>query len=159
VECVHPAARALMRESWLLSCADDAAPLGIDTGADTLSAFREWRPTHTTVDPVVFLRQLLRAWEVPDRDWNLLDPVVLERQLTSKEFAILTRDDTAIATAFAQLVVEGAVSRRVAQRALVALKRQGEAVVIRFRGWRDPHERQRQLRVMQSVVEQAQRVG
>jgi uncharacterized protein YfeS len=150
----HPVARSLMLDPWFWSIADDGSPLGNDTGADTLAAFREWRPTHTVVDPLALLRQLLRGWQVPDRDWRLLEPAALEHALPRRHYAILTRDDTAIALAFAQLVEEGRVSRMVRDRALLAVRRQSLPVVIAFRGWVDPAERKERLARMESVLNQ-----
>ena len=66
IASAHRVARALMTESWLWNLCDDGAPLGSDTGADTLSAFREWRRRHRTADPSAFQAQLLQDWEVPD---------------------------------------------------------------------------------------------
>jgi uncharacterized protein YfeS len=144
-----------MQEDWLWNIADENSPLGNDTGADALAAFREWRPRHRGADPVRVLASLLSGWEVPDRDWGLLDPLALQAALPKRHFEILTRDDTAIAVA--QLVEEGIVSPALRDKALLALQRQADPIVVHFRGWVDPGERQRRLRTMRSVIEQATR--
>jgi len=150
-----PAARAITAPGWLWRVCDDGAPLGSDTGADTLSAFKAWRRRHKSHDPLAFEHDLLTEWEVADQDWEVLDIPTLERMLPQDHFNVLTRDDVAIATAFSELFVDGRVSRPVLERAILAIRRQSLSAVVEFRGWADPEDRTSRLQAMRSILERA----
>lgn len=154
-ERAHARARGLMVEPWFWDVCDGDSPFGNDTGADTLSFFREWRVKHPRKEPVAFLTSLLRQWEVRDTDWATMDGEALRRVLPTDHFHVLTRDDTVIAVAFAQFALEGVVNPVVRERALIAVRRQALPEVIAFRGWVDPQERLKRLSRMKSVLEKA----
>jgi len=149
----HPRARQLLTEPFFWSIADDGAPLGNDTGADTLAFYRQWRadqPHGLTQD---FIRDTLAGWEVENADWLLLDEAPLQRALEHDHFSVLTRDDFMIALAFAQLVLDGKVDSQVREMALYSLRRQATDVVIAFRGWTEVEERRTRLAQMQRALE------
>src|SRR4051812_35428215 len=106
-ENAHPRARQLLTEPFFWSIADDGAPLGNDTGADTLAFYRQWRGEHPAASTQDFSRDILADWEVEDADWLLLDEALLQEALDEEHYSVLTRDDFMIALAFAQLVLEG----------------------------------------------------
>lgn len=151
-DSAHPVARTLLTESFLWSTADEGAPLGSDTGADTLAAFREWRETHPKTNPRFFLSELLREWGVESSPFGELREEKLAGVLRDDHFNVLTQDDTVIALAFAQLVLEGTVEESVREQALNAIRRQALASVIHFRGWSDPAERRDRLSIMAKVL-------
>src|SRR5690242_9614237 len=105
----HPRARQLLTEPFFWSIADDGAPLGNDTGADTLAFYRRWRADHPNRRTQDFVRDILASWEVENADWLLLDEALLRDALEADQFSVLTRDDFMIALAFAQLVLDGKV--------------------------------------------------
>jgi uncharacterized protein YfeS len=152
-ENAHPRASQLLTETFFWSIADDDAPLGNDTGADTLAFYRQWRSEHPTTSTQVFISDTLSGWEIEDADWDLLDEAELQRALDEEHFSILTRDDFMIALAFAQLVLEGRVEPQVRERAHHCVRRQATDAVISFRGWTDATERSSRLAQMQRVLE------
>lgn len=154
-ESAHPNARALLVEAWFWNVSDDDSPFGNDTGADTLSFFREWRAEHQRAEAEEFLEFLLGRWDVRNEGWECLDGPLLATTLPKNYFHILTRDDVAIAIAFGQLVLDGSIDRKIRQLALYALQRQLLPEVIRFRGWVDADERRQRLDRMKVIVEQS----
>jgi uncharacterized protein YfeS len=151
----HPKARQLLTEPFFWSIADDGAPLGNDTGADTLALYRQWRADHPDGHAEDFVRDTLAGWEVENVDWLLLDEALLKQGLEDNHFSVLTRDDFMIALAFAQLVLEGKVDAQVREMALYSVRRQATDAVISFRDWSDVTERRSRLVQMQSALEAA----
>ena len=152
-ENAHPRARRLLTEPFFWSIADDDAPLGNDTGADTLAFYRQWRTEHPSMSTQVFITDILSGWEVENADWVLADESLLRQALEEDHFSILTRDDFMIALAFAQLVLEGRVEPQVREMAHYSVRRQATDAVISFRGWTDATERRSRLAQMQRVLE------
>jgi uncharacterized protein YfeS len=152
-ENAHPRARELLTDPFFWSIVDDDAPLGNDTGADTLAFYRQWRSEHPTKSVQVFITDILSGWEVENADWLLLDETQLRQALDEEHFSILTRDDFMIALAFAQLVLEGRVEPEIREMAHHCVRRQATDAVISFRGWTDATERRSRLAQMQRVLE------
>ena len=153
-ESAHPNARRLLKADFYWDLGDDDSPFGNDTGCDTLEFYRAW--IRESDDDEDFLHQLFDEWEV---DWEAAAAIpddALADRLEEEEFDILTYDDVVVATAFAQLVLEGEPSRDMAALASRALARQALPAVIAFRGWADPAERSarcaQMLQVMQSAL-------
>ena len=144
-------ARAL--DPLLTSNTDGYGPVGSDTGADTLSMYRDWRKRrrkrHT------FLPRLIRGWELRDEGWGELDERRLRVELEAGHYQRLVGDDVAIAFAFAQLIVEGDVDPSDRTRALLAIERQGLPCVMKFRGWSEPPVRLRALAAMREALAEA----
>lgn len=151
----HPRARQLLTELFFWSIADDGAPLGNDTGADTLAFYRQWRADHPQGLTQDFIRDTLAGWEVENADWLLLDEAPLQQALEHGHFSVLTRDDFMIALAFAQLVLDGKVDAQVRKMALYSVRRQATDAVISFRDWADVTERRSRLARMQRALETA----
>jgi uncharacterized protein YfeS len=153
-EVAHPNAKRLLRAEFYWDVCDENSPFGNDTGADTLEFYRAWLEDRD--DDEDFLHQVFDEWEV---DWERAETIAdaeLEDRLEEEHFDILTYDDVIVATAFAQLVLEGNTSRDVAALAMRSLQRQSLPGVIAFRGWSDPIERKERcaqmLQVMQGAV-------
>jgi len=150
----HPVARKLLRDPFFWSIADDGAPLGSDTGADTLAFYCGWRAENPTTPAAAFVQKTLEGWEV-GASTESLDEHELKKALDEDHFSILTRDGFLIALAFAQLVLEGRVDPDIRTQALHSIQRQATEVVISFRGWVGPKERRSRSAKMQKALEAA----
>jgi uncharacterized protein YfeS len=149
-----PKARERLTEPFFWDEADENSPLGNDAGHDSGAHYRKWRRGKISHDPARFLKELLRAWEVEDADWGLLDAEVLRGRLERAWYHVLTRDDVVIGLAFAQMILEGRVHADVKRKALWAVERQALDAVIAFRGWSDAAERKKRLEQMRGVLSQ-----
>ncbi|MDP9194026.1 MAG: hypothetical protein M3P06_20210 [Acidobacteriota bacterium] len=144
-------ARALLDESFFWDIADEGAPLGSDTGSDTLAAFREWRREHPRANPERFLKDLLADWGVKTAVVNR-SAEGIATILEKDHFSLLTHDDAVVALAFAQLVLEGGIAPSIRERALAAAVRQQLPEVVAFRGWTSPGERVARLEAVRRVL-------
>src|SRR3954471_6771996 len=88
----HPKAQERLTEPFYWSALNDNSPLGNDRGHDTGALYRRWRRGKRKPNPIRFLKEMMRAWEVKDADWDLLDPAILQKQTDEGWFHILTRD-------------------------------------------------------------------
>lgn len=152
-EVAHPNAKRLLKDEFFWDICDEDSPFGNDTGADTLEFYRAW--IEESDDDEDFLHQISDEWEV---DWERAESIPdeeLKDSLEEEHFDILTYDDVVIAMAFAQLVLEGNISRDVAALAERSLKRQSRPDVIEFRDWTDPAERAQRCARMLEVVRSA----
>ena len=152
-EVAHPNAKRLLKDEFFWDACDEDSPFGNDTGADTLEFYRAW--IEESDDDEDFLHQLFDEWEV---DWERAESIPdgeLKGALEEEHFDILTYDDVVIAVAFAQLVLEGNISRDIAALATRSLKRQSLPDVIEFRGWAEPAERTKRCAQMLKVVQAA----
>ncbi|MDQ6786369.1 MAG: hypothetical protein M3033_06065 [Acidobacteriota bacterium] len=148
----HPNAVAILTDEFYWDCADDNSPFGNDTGADTLADFREWREQHPTANPIEFLNQLLEQWEVTNDFWNVTDSNEAQQLWKEDEFSFRLRDESVIALAFGQLLIEGKVDAEPKRRALLAIERQLLSTMIE--NWEDfAEERVDRLEKMKAVLE------
>jgi uncharacterized protein YfeS len=150
-ETAHASAREALAEDFFWDIADEGAPLGSDTGSDTLAAFREWREEHPRANPERFLKDLFAGWGVKVR--------VIKRSaesiataLQEDHFSLLAHDDAVIALAFAQFVLEGRIAVGIREEAIAAAERQKLPEVLAFRGWTNPDERILRLQAMKRVL-------
>lgn len=134
----------------LTSTTNGYGPVGSDTGADTLAHYRDWRKHKKRRE--TFLTRLFRGWELRDEGWDVLDENRIREQLADDSFQRLVGDDTVIAFAFSQLIVDGDVAADDRQRALWAIERQGLNCILEFRGWSDPKARLRALATMREAL-------
>ena len=152
-ETAHPQAAQSLTDEFFWDCTDENAPFGNDTGADTLAFFQVWRAEHPRSNPCEFLGEILReAFEVSDDDWNVVEPEQVRKLLDESEYDVFVRDDTVIAVAFGQVVLDGRVDAEIKRRAMLALQRQSLSVVIERRGWVSPQERIERVRRMREVL-------
>jgi uncharacterized protein YfeS len=150
----HPIARKRLIQPFLWHMADDASPLGNDTGADTLAYFRSWRAGNRFLSPNRFISRLLSDWQIDDADWEMLDSQKLKRRLKKKWTHIIIRDEVALAVAFAQIVLEGKLDAEVKKKALFAIKRQLLDTMMDFRNWSDRNEIIERFTTMQDILSQ-----
>lgn len=152
-ETAHPNAAQILTDEFFWDCMDENSPFGNDTGADALKFFREWRAAHTRANPLEFLGKILReVFEVPDAHWNVVELDQVRALLNDSEYDLSVRDDTVIAVAFGQIVLEGRVETEIKRRALLALQRQSLPAVIEHRGWVSPAARIERLERMREVL-------
>lgn len=152
-EEAHPNARRLLKDEFYWDVCDEDSPFGNDTGADTLEFYRAW--IEHSDDDEDFLHQLFDEWDVDWEDAQAVPAAELAQRLESDPFHILAYDDAVIATAFAQIVLEGNASRDMAMLAMRALERQALPEVIAFRGWSDPVERRERCGQMLEAMRHA----
>jgi uncharacterized protein YfeS len=155
-ENAHPAARAVMAQSFFWDCVDEDSPLGNDTGADVLAFFREWRSENPGTSPIDFLTELLRGWEVADTDWDVTDPERVVELQRADRFGFEHRDDAIIGLAFAQLVLEGTIDTEVLRRALLALRRQATPAALDSWPGEYRDERRTRLQIMERALRDSQ---
>jgi len=136
-------------------------PLASDTGSDVFGFYEDWR--RSDGDRGEFLSILLRKWEIEDAGWEELDEARIDNalqetrrgQLTREAFQMLTRDDAIIAFAFAQIILDGNLRFEDQRYAQVAVQRQKLERVMKFRGWREPLEREHALTLMEKALSAA----
>jgi uncharacterized protein YfeS len=128
----HPRARQLMADSMFWDIGNEVAPFGNDTGNDVLHDFYRWRKSHQTAQPLDFLSKAVRDAGVDDADWEVTDDISIRRVIANDDdrAAMFVRDESVIALAFGQLVLEGAIDDQLRRRAELALTRQGSAPVL-----------------------------
>jgi uncharacterized protein YfeS len=141
---------AVSLDPILTSTTNGYGPVGNDTGADTLAHYRDWRKRGKKRE--TFLPRLLQGWELRDDGWDELDEGRIRKQLADDSFQRLIGDDTVIAFAFAQLIIDGKVATEDRQRALRAIERQGMNCILEFRAWSDPKARVKALAIMREAL-------
>lgn len=149
----HPNARRLLKADFYWDVADDDSPFGNDTGWDTLEFYRAW--VRHSDDDEDFLHQIFDEWDIDWEEASAIPDRELGERLEEEHHDILVYDDVVIALAFAQLVLEGGISRDTAALAARALERQALPAMIDFRGWSDPAERSARCAEMREVVQSA----
>jgi uncharacterized protein YfeS len=123
-EDAHPRAAAALSDGFFWHTHDDGAPLGSETGADTLAAFRDFRAERPGEGPLVLLSELLQRWEIADAAWDAVNLGDVVEAGAEDEYSLLARDEVILALAFSQLVDEGRVDEEVRRRAVLATTRQ-----------------------------------
>ncbi len=121
---VHPRAAAVMVDDFWWDCVDATAPFGNDTGADTLAFYRQWYEHNPNGNPLEFLSELIEGWEVDDSHKLSVDTSTVQQRLDADTFSLMTFDEAAIATAFAEVLIRGDIDQGLRQLALVAIERQ-----------------------------------
>ncbi len=149
----HPTARKLLKDPFFWDIADDGAPLGNDTGADTLAHYREWRKKNPGKAVELPLLGILKEWDERTSGEASGDVEELRKVLEADGLEIVDNDDHVIALAFAQLVLEGTVESTLRKQALKAIRRESMEVVISYRGWVSEKERRTRLEKMRQALE------
>jgi uncharacterized protein YfeS len=120
----HPNAKALMLDDWLWDQSDEFTPFGNDAGSDALYLFKEWRSNNRKSEPAAFISVLEKKWGAPfthqvnETNYNKIK----DEAKTNIFYSEI--DKALIAIAFAQLVLEGHISKQSAEYAQKAIERQ-----------------------------------
>lgn len=149
----HPMARGYLQDDFFWDFYDDNSPLGNDTGADIFHHYQKWKIKNPQTNPIIFLEKIFISWELENKDWDLLEESKLRQKLERDTYNVLIRDDSVIAIAFSQIILEGNLNKKIRELALLAIKRQMSDIVINFRNWTDKQERRERLTKMQSVLQ------
>ncbi len=123
-EAAHPTARELLIDDFFWSTTDEGAPLGTDTGAETLAWLRARRVEEPTAGALQLLGELLQRWEVSDAHWDAVDAATVEAVGAEDEYGLLMRDEVVLALAFADLIEAGRIDPEIQRRARLAVARQ-----------------------------------
>ncbi len=120
----NPRAAAALTDAFFWDVDDDGAPLGSETGNETLALYRDWRDEHPDASTMTLLAELLARWEVADADWEATSAEAVAAAGEADEYSLLTRDEVILALAFAELIDEGHIDPEVQRRAVLATLRQ-----------------------------------
>lgn len=108
-EDYSPRAREVVPLPFLWEIADDFAPNGNDSGADTLELFREWNASHRDQSALVFLSKLMTQWEIdPDNPY--------ENDITSKVYR-----EMIVGLAFASAKLRGECEMKLRELSISAI--------------------------------------
>lgn len=140
----HPKAREALTDAFFWDTEDPGSPLGGDTGRDVLEAFRGAREEDPRGSVLTVLDEILASWEVANDSWDVVSESEVQAIGEEDEFSLLTRDETILALAFTQLVLEGRIEPEIRRRSLLALTRQTLPALLH--GWGD-QRLERALRV------------
>lgn len=83
LQTAHPRAKMLMADSFFWSPIEETAPFGNDSGWDASQGFREWRMRNRSGLPLLYLKELMTAWEFPSFDWYEMDTVKIRKFILS----------------------------------------------------------------------------
>lgn len=120
----HPNAARVLTDDFFWDVNDEGAPLGTETGAETLAAFRDFRAERPGEGPLVLLTELLARWEIADSGWDAVAVGEVVEAGEEDEYSLLSRDEVILGLAFSQLVEEGRIDAEVQRRAVLATVRQ-----------------------------------
>jgi uncharacterized protein YfeS len=151
-ENAHPNAQSLFSEEWYWDAIDDYAPFGNDTGADTLYFYSREVSRDPTLRGDRILDSLLHSWDMNPR-WEATDEDAVAKVLEVEPYGIDTSDDAAIAIAFAQILLFGAVEEESRDRALGAVARATLPSCLAQGGF--PEDRLMKLHHMKTVLTKA----
>ena len=153
----HPIAKLLMSDAFYWSPIEETAPFGSDDGADTYAGFADWRDTHKSDNPKVFLYEQIESWRYPIFDLNetifdKLKPYLKQNDLGTRFMSGIDAAITAIA--FGQLYLEGTVNKEFNVLAKSSIKR--ELIPEMLNLWGDSFKvtREIQLKKMLYVLNQ-----
>jgi uncharacterized protein YfeS len=76
-----PNARALMKEDFFWSPIDESGPFGSDGGSDAAYGFHIWRKTHSSISPIIYLKDLVGSWHYPEIAWDEMDTAKIGRYM------------------------------------------------------------------------------
>lgn len=157
IEKANPVAKQLMKEEFYWSPIEETAPFGSDDGADTYAGFANWRETHKTVNPKVFLKDQIDSWGYPTFDLNETNFDKLKTYLQQSDLG--TRymsgiDAAIVAVAFGQLYLEGTIDKDFKELAKTSISR--ELIPEMLNLWGDTYKtiRETQLKKMLAVLNQ-----
>ncbi|MEP6901022.1 MAG: hypothetical protein ABJA66_04685 [Actinomycetota bacterium] len=143
----------ILKEEFFWDITDDISPFGKDDGWDTLMSYRDWRLENANENANIFLDEFLDGWGVNNDNWNIQTEVEIKNEFHSDEFSLLARDNVIIALAFAQIVIDGIIDNEIKQKAIWAIERQQNPVLLNEVLLADFHEEwKRRLRLMNETL-------
>jgi uncharacterized protein YfeS len=133
---VHPDARRCFSEGSALLFTLDIGPLESDRGSDAISEFLRWREANPTATLGTCLRWITDSFAV-DYHAGLSGDAVIDEQLAREEAAcfewddqVYALDETIIASALTQVIVEGRVDDDAMGIVAIALARAAHPLVL-----------------------------
>jgi uncharacterized protein YfeS len=150
----YPKAAQILTDEFYWDCTDEFSPFGNDDGADTFTFFREWREEHSRDNPVRFLDEHLEGWQVINGHWDVVDADEAVKLIKENEFSFFTRDNSIIAVAFGQILVDGKVHPEIKRRGLLAIERQLLPEINNLAGPGHAPERAERFEKMKAVLSQ-----
>jgi uncharacterized protein YfeS len=149
----HPKAKELMKEDFYFSPNDETGPFGNDDGADTYAGFKDWRQSHTTDNPKIFLLEQIEYWGYPkfdiyETDIKKLSPYLKQNDLGNRYMSGIDAAITAIA--FGQLYLEGTVDKDFNELAKTATRRQLLPELLAL--WGDTYKKERETKLKKMLA-------
>ena len=148
-ENAHPNAQKLFSEEWYWDGIDDYAPFGNDTGADTLDFYSREVCRDPSLRGGMILESLLHSWGMNPR-WDATDDDAIAKVLEVEPYGIDTGDNAAIAIAFAQILLFGAVEEESRDEGLRSIARAALPACLAQGGF--PEDRLMKLHHMKTVL-------
>lgn len=136
----HPSAKDIVPYPKLWSCADEFAPNGNDTGADTLDLFTDWNKKNKGKSALVFLSKLLTDWEI-----DINNPY-------ESEFSSYTYFQSVVGLAFASAKLNGECESALKEKAILAIERYLDSIVNET-SWEHKNECEQTLKLSRAVLE------
>jgi len=122
----HPTFAAICKPAWFYDCGDDFAPFGNAAGNDLLGNLEDWYRGKSRKQAWSFLEDLLESWELPIAHIAETRSSVVKKLLrdSEQERVLQQLDQIAIALAFGQCKITGAVDDDIHAIAIAASDRQ-----------------------------------
>jgi uncharacterized protein YfeS len=129
---------------------DPGTPFGNEPGSEAANAFYNWRPTHLTTSPVIFLKDLLDSWHSHPLALDELDTLKIKAYLIDGVPALVIRDEAVIGTAFAQFKLEGKIDAELKYDAARTLQR--ELLPVLASQYGSPADQQQHIEKMKKLL-------
>lgn len=143
-ETAHPKAQKLMTDEFYWNPIEETSPFGNDDGHDAFYGFKEWRESHKTESPIIFLKELIKRWNYPTFDLNEMNEANLKKYISSNSLGKITltgQDNAIISIGFGQFVLEGKIDEDLKMLTKTALKRELLPSIIGM--WETDYQKQR----------------
>jgi uncharacterized protein YfeS len=137
----HPKAREIVPIPYLWSCADEFAPNGNDTGADTLELFRTWNKGNSNKSATAFLSKLLKDWEI-----DINDPY-------RNEYSSYTYFQSVTGLAFASAKIRGKCEQDLKDKAVNAIDEYLSSIKDE-NGWEYKSECEEKIKLSKQIIEE-----
>lgn len=147
----HPRAITALKDKFFWST-DDYSPIGGDIGFDCREAVWDWRKTNREQTANDFLASLFEEWGYHAEE---IQRIVNESpsSCTGELHTVANMyDDTAIAVAFAQFMLDGYLDSALGKLALHAASRQSKPEVLEFRATNDEYYVQTRMKIRDALL-------
>ena len=128
----HPQAKAVLDDKFFWSL-DDYSPIGDDIGFDSREAVLDWRKNNPQQSAADFLKTLFDEWGYDERDIRKIANEDYSHCIGEFHLNANVYDDTVVAVAFSQFMLDGYLDPLLGTLALRAMKRQRQEQVLDFR--------------------------